>query len=160
MSDVLVSSIQQLCISRKWTLSLAESCTGGHLAARLTQQPGCSHYFLGSLVTYSNDLKMNLLGVNAHVLATEGAVSGPVVSQMARGVLKLTRSDFSLAVSGIAGPEGGSLEKPVGTVWGAIGMRDEDPFIWNFHLSGTRQEIIEKSVNVILAEFWSWIKKN
>lgn len=158
MNDLLVSSIQQLCISQGWTLSLAESCTGGHLAARLTSIPGCSHYFLGSIVAYSNRLKITLLGVDTEVLDAYGAVSSPVVSQMAQGVLKLTGSDYSLAISGIAGPGGGSPEKPVGTIWGAIASRKEDPLIWDFHLSGSRKEIIEKSVDILLSEFWILIK--
>jgi PncC family amidohydrolase len=154
MNDVLVQSIQQLCIAQQWTLSLAESCTGGHLAARLTRTPGCSHYFLGSIIAYSNALKTSLLNVNAHTLAQYGAVSEPVVSQMAQGVLKLTNSHYSLAVSGIAGPGGGSTEKPVGTIWGAMATKGEDLLIWNFHLSGTREEIIEKSVELLLSQFW------
>ncbi len=158
MNDFLVQSIQQLCISQKWTLSLAESCTGGHLAARLTRIPGCSHYFLGSVVAYSNALKIELLNVDAHTLGQYGAVSGPVVRQMAQGVLKLTNSHYSLAVSGIAGPEGGSLQKPVGTIWAAMATRGEEPLISDFYLAGTREEIIEKSVDLLLFQFWSWIE--
>lgn len=155
MNDVLVQSIQQLCIAQQWTLSLAESCTGGRLAARLTRMPGCSHYFLGSIVAYSNALKIGLLNVDARTLAQYGAVSGPIVSQMAQGVLKLTNSHYSVAVSGIAGPEGGSTEKPVGTIWGAIASQGlEEPVILDFHLSGTREEIIENSVDLLLSQFW------
>lgn len=156
MKDELTSTIQSLCISHGWTLSVAESCTGGQLAARLTRLPGCSQYFLGSIVAYSNQMKIKLLGVSAEVLATHGAVSGPVVEQMAQGVLQLTGSDYSLAVSGIAGPGGGSPEKPIGTIWGAITSRaspERDPLIWKLTLSGSRHEIIEKSVENLLSQF-------
>ena len=157
MDNQLALSIQQHCIAHGWTLSIAESCTGGHLAARLTRIPGCSQYFLGSIVAYSNELKISLLGVDSHTLAEFGAVSRQVVGQMAQGVLKLSGSHFSLAVSGIAGPGGGSSEKPVGTIWGAIASRGEESIIWNFHSSGTRDEIIERSVDILLSTFWSLI---
>lgn len=158
MEKLLVSSIQEYFIAQGWTLSLAESCTGGHLATCLTREPGCSQYFLGSVVVYSNRLKTKLLGVNDSLLANNGAVSAPVVRQMALGVLQLTGSDYSIAVSGIAGPGGGTLLKPVGTIWGAIAQQGEEPFVWDFSLQGTRQEIIEKSVDILLAQLWTWVK--
>ena len=157
MDDHLAQLIQHVCIDQGWTLSIAESCTGGHLAARLTRIPGCSQYFLGSVVAYSNALKVSLLGVDEHTLAEFGAVSGQVVGQMAQGILTLSGSDYSLAVSGIAGPSGGLLEKPVGTVWGAIASRGEEFIIWNFHSLGTREEIIERTVDILLSKFWSLI---
>lgn len=153
MKDELTKAIQFLCISHGWTLSVAESCTGGQLAAQLTRLPGCSQYFLGSVVAYSNSLKTNVLNVSAETLAIHGAVSGPVVEQMAQGMLRLSGSDYSLAVSGIAGPGGGSLEKPVGTIWSAIASRDGESFIWKLNLSGSRHEIIEKSVENLLSQF-------
>jgi PncC family amidohydrolase len=158
MNDDLVHSIQQLCILQSWTVGLAESCTGGHLAARLTRLAGCSQYFLGSIVAYSNALKMHVLGVDAQTLTKEGAVSGAVVGQMAQGALKLINSDYCLAVSGIAGPGGGSMEKPVGTFWGCIASREGDLMIWQFHLEGTRQEIIEKCTDVMLSQFWRFLQ--
>lgn len=157
MKDALVCSIQQLCVSQGWTLSLAESCTGGHLAARLTRLPGCSQYFLGSVIAYSNLIKAKILGVDTHILETYGAVSRPAVNQMAIGVRLLSDSDYSLAISGIAGPLGGSQEKPVGTIWGAIASRKKDPFIWSFHLVGSRQEIIEQSIEIVLSQFWAFL---
>lgn len=153
MKDELMEGIQALCLSKGWTLTLAESCTGGSLAARVTAVPGSSEYFPGSLVTYSNTLKNELLGVSGEMLARHGAVSQPVVEQMARGALDLIKADFSIATSGIAGPGGGTKEKPVGTVWGAIGIRGEEPLSWNFRLSGTRKEIIEKAVETLLLKF-------
>lgn len=159
MQESVVQLIQQVCLSQRWTVSLAESCTGGRLAARFTCLPGCSQYFLGSLVAYSNDVKVKLLGVEAETLATHGAVSQQVVEQMAQRILHLTGSDYSLAVTGIAGPEGGLPEKPVGTVWGAMASQKEDSFTWRFYVSGTRQEIMERSVDELLAQFWQFLKK-
>jgi len=157
--DSLAHSIQESCISQGWTLAVAESCTGGHLAAQLTRLPGSSQYFLGSIVAYSNVLKMRVLGVGADLLAIHGAVSGPGVGEMARGVLTLAGSDYGLAISGIAGPGGGSLAQPVGTIWGAIASRTEI-LVWDFHLSGTRAKIIETSVDVLLSRFLSFIRRS
>lgn len=146
--------IQENFIERKLTLSLAESCTGGAIAARLTKIPGCSNYFLGSVVAYSNQLKTQLLAVEASLIAQYGAVSGPVVQQMAQGVLNLTQSSYSLAVSGIAGPDGGTPNKPVGTIWAAIYAEQGLVEAWSFHLAGNREEIIEQAVQVLLAHLY------
>lgn len=153
MRDPLTAQIQQSLIQNNKTLSLAESCTGGALAARLTESPGCSNYFLGSCVVYSNDLKIRLLGVSEELLKQHGAVSSAVVNQMVKGVLLLTGSDYSIAVSGIAGPDGGTREKPVGTIWAAIGEKGKEPLIWTFQLSGTRTEIIKQTVEELLTKF-------
>lgn len=103
------------------TLSIAESCTGGFIAQRITSIAGASDYFLGSVTAYSNTTKKNLLGVSGKTLELNGAVSEPVVCEMAAGVIRLMSSDIGVAVSGIAGPGGGSDEKPVGTIWIAVG---------------------------------------
>lgn len=102
---------------RKQSLALAESCTGGYLAHLLTSVAGSSDYFLGSAVTYSNEAKSDFLGVPESTLAEAGAVSEDTVRQMARGARKKFNSTYALATSGVAGPEGGSDENPVGTVW-------------------------------------------
>jgi nicotinamide-nucleotide amidase len=102
------------------TLSTAESCTGGNIAHLLTTVPKISKYFVGSVVAYSNSVKTNLLAVKSEDIETFGAVSKPVVEQMALGARALFGSDYAVAVSGIAGPDGGSDEKPVGTVWIAV----------------------------------------
>ena len=151
--DALTAEIQQICISNGWTLSVAESCTGGNLAARLTRLQGSSRYFLGSVVAYSNLIKQEVLGIRDAVLKEQGAVSAPVVKQMATGVLTITGSDFSLAATGIAGPEGGTPEKPVGTIWAAIATQNEKPLIWHFHLMGERQQIIDQTIDIILSRF-------
>ncbi|HBY18705.1 MAG TPA: competence/damage-inducible protein A [Candidatus Marinimicrobia bacterium] len=104
-------------LSRGWTLSVAESCTGGLISHRLTEVPGISRVFTEGLVTYSNEAKMRLLGVSPCTLKKHGAVSQETVIEMARGIRQRSGTNTSLSVSGIAGPAGGSREKPVGTVW-------------------------------------------
>lgn len=153
MTDIL-SSIQNFCIEQRLTLSVAESCTGGRLSARLTSLPGSSQYFLGGVVAYSNGAKKSLLGVDESLIIEQGSVSGPVVCQMAEGVLRLTGSHYSLAVSGIAGPGGGSPSKPIGTIWGAIGCKDKETVVWNFMLSGNRKEIVEQATEILLCQLW------
>ena len=118
------ASIQELVhgiLSGKgWTLATAESCTGGTIAARFTAIPGASAYFRCGVVAYSNDAKVQLLGVHPEEIARYGAVSEQVARQMAEGVRKAAGADFAIATTGIAGPTGGSDEKPVGTVWIAV----------------------------------------
>lgn len=99
------------------TLSVAESCTGGNISAKITAVAGCSEYYLGSVTSYANSVKTDILGVPAEIIAEHGAVSSECVEKMAEGVRRLTGSTFSIATSGIAGPGGGSEEKPVGLVW-------------------------------------------
>ena len=101
-------------------LSTAESCTGGYIAHRITSVPGSSAYFEGSLITYSYEIKENILGVKKETLEKYGAVSEQVVLAMAEAARKQFKTDYSIAASGIAGPRGGTNEKPVGTVWIAI----------------------------------------
>lgn len=112
--------IQQTMITKGMSLSLAESCTGGEIAHLLTSVPGSSAYFLGGLVAYSNALKTSVLGVSEKTLAEFGAVSRETALEMAIGAKQQFQSDYSLAVTGVAGPDGGSDEKPVGTVWIAV----------------------------------------
>lgn len=157
--DLLIASIHKYCIANKRTLSVAESCTGGNLAARLTRKAGSSDYFLGSIVAYSNRVKRQVLKIEEELLEEYGAVSREVVEQMAKGVLSVTGSDYSLAVTGIAGPGGGTELKPVGTIWAAIACQTAEPVVWNFHLSGERQEIIDQAVEIILSRFCQWIQQ-
>jgi len=107
------------------TLSTAESCTGGKIAHKITSVPGSSNYYTGSCVTYSYDLKSDLLGVKPDTLVTYGAVSAETVSEMLTGALTAMNTDFAIAVSGIAGPAGGTADKPVGTVYIGVGDRQE-----------------------------------
>ena len=107
------------------TLALAESCTGGTIAQMITSVPGSSAYFLGSVVAYSNRIKEKLLGVDPEIIEQYGAVSREVVEQMAEGVRERFASDYSIATSGIAGPDGGTEEKPVGTTWIAVASAEK-----------------------------------
>jgi len=110
---------------RKKTLSTAESCTGGYIASLLTAKPGSSDYFKGGIVSYANSVKQDILGVKESTLQTNGAVSETTVIQMLRGSLDLLKTDYGIAVSGIMGPGGGTEEKPVGTVWVAVGNSEK-----------------------------------
>ncbi|MDU1905310.1 MAG: CinA family nicotinamide mononucleotide deamidase-related protein [Dysgonomonas sp.] len=112
-------------LEKRLTLSTAESCTGGNIAHLITTISGSSRYFNGSIVSYSNDAKSNVLGVSSSDIEKEGAVSETVVLQMARGAQKVLNTDCAIAVSGIAGPDGGTEDKPVGTVWIATAMKDK-----------------------------------
>ena len=102
------------------TVSIAESCTGGYISHLFTSNPGCSTYFKGSVVSYANDVKANILGVEENSLNTFGAVSREVAMEMVQGVKRIMQTDYAIAVTGIAGPDGGSETKPVGMVWIAV----------------------------------------
>lgn len=116
----LEAALAQLLVQQKKTISTAESCTGGHIAHLMTSLAGSSQYFHGSVVSYSNEAKHKVLGVNADDIEQFGAVSETVVRQMAEGARKQLNTDYSMATSGIAGPDGGSDEKPVGHTWIAV----------------------------------------
>jgi len=119
------ASIGKLLIEKGWTVSTAESCTGGSIARLFTENPGSSAYFKGTIVAYANEIKSKLLNVDEELLLKHGAVSREVVEKMAMESCKLLETDFSIATSGIAGPDGGTEEKPVGTVWIAVAHRDK-----------------------------------
>ena len=119
-SETIEEAIGRKLIEAKATIVTAESCTGGYIAHMLTSIAGSSAYFLGSIVSYSNDVKVKLLGVSPDHLETVGAVSEEVVANMAKGAREKMSADYAVATSGITGPEGGSIEKPVGTVWIAV----------------------------------------
>lgn len=120
----LAAQLVELLREKGRRITLAESCTGGSMAAALTQIPGASAVFDAGFVTYSNAIKHAVLNVDSDALASAGAVSETVVLQMAQGALQRSGADYAVAVSGIAGPDGGSVDKPVGTVWIAWGSRD------------------------------------
>ncbi len=107
------------------TLATAESCTAGNVAAAITSVAGSSQFFKGGIIAYSNEIKENMLGVSSETLAAHGAVSEETVIEMAKGVMKLMNADCALATSGIAGPTGGTSDKPVGTIWLAAGCKDK-----------------------------------
>ena len=116
--------VAEVLKEKKITVATAESCTGGYLAHLFTSIPGSSEYFLGSVVAYSNDIKIKMLGVSQENLDRDGAVSESVVKQMAVNIREKMGSDYGISTSGIAGPDGGTEEKPVGTIWIAIASKD------------------------------------
>ncbi|MBS1659814.1 MAG: competence/damage-inducible protein A [Bacteroidetes bacterium] len=118
-------ALGRMLTTRGKTIGTAESCTGGYIAHLITSIAGSSNYFKGSVVSYANEIKENVLHVSSSTLSTNGAVSEPTVEEMVRGALDLLNTDFAIATSGIMGPGGGSLEKPVGTVWVAVGNRQK-----------------------------------
>lgn len=122
------------------TIALAESCTGGMIAERLTSVAGSSRYFKESAVTYSNEAKVRQLSISPELIASKGAVSPEVAEAMAKGIRLAAGSNLGLAVTGIAGPDGGTLEKPVGTVFISLAAAD-GCWVKRFQFSGSRQEI-------------------
>lgn len=131
--------VRDLLLSQGKTLALAESCTGGYLSNLLCQKDGASSFFLGSVVSYANSAKANLLGVETSTLETEGAVSEACALEMAKGARKAFGSDIALSITGIAGPSGGSVEKPVGTVYIALETARQK-LVKKFHFQGTRSK--------------------
>jgi nicotinamide-nucleotide amidase len=119
----LVHQVAQALMAKGWMLATAESCTGGLIAATCTDLAGSSAWFDRSAVTYSNEAKTDMLGVPPELIAQHGAVSEPVARAMAEGILLRSKAHIAVAVTGVAGPGGGSLEKPVGTVWLAWAWR-------------------------------------
>ncbi|MCB0393443.1 MAG: CinA family protein, partial [Bdellovibrionales bacterium] len=132
-SNVLVSNITELLRNRNETLSLAESCTGGLISAEIVRRPGVSDVYLGAVVSYADSLKAQVLGVNSKSLEEFGAVSREVAIEMAQGARVALNSNWSIAVTGVAGPTGGTAEKPVGTVWiSVIGPEYLDTQVYKF----------------------------
>lgn len=119
-AETVEVSLSRLLFENSSTLSVAESCTGGEISSRITALEGASEYYLGGVCSYSNSVKIDVLGVNSGDIEKFGAVSDTVACQMAEGVRRITGSTYSIATTGLAGPTGGSVEKPVGTVWFAI----------------------------------------
>jgi nicotinamide-nucleotide amidase len=123
-NETMESVVGALLTEHRSTVATAESCTGGLIAERITDVPGSSGYFCGGVVAYSNEAKASMLGVPRELIEAHGAVSEPVVRAMAEGARERFGSDFAVATSGISGPGGGTLEKPVGLVWIAIARGD------------------------------------
>lgn len=148
--DTLLQEVTQQLAQRGETITCAESCTGGLLAAALTRLPGSSAWFETGFVTYSNEAKQRLLGVSADSLRQYGAVSEAVVHEMAAGARQAADADYALSISGIAGPDGGSPEKPVGTV--CFGLADrQTTYARTARFNGNRDEIRRQAVDFALA---------
>lgn len=141
--DTLQACIGRMLVEQGKTLSAAESCTGGAISALFTGIPGSSEFYLGSVTSYANSVKTGILGVEESIIREYGAVSSECVAAMAEGVRRITGSDFSVATSGIAGPGGGSDEKPVGLVWVAVSSA-EGTETCSFRFRGDRQRNIER----------------
>lgn len=149
MDDHLYQLSQRLgeqLLQRNWRIATAESCTGGGVAAAITAIPGSSAWFEYGIVSYANAAKEKLLGVSSETLAREGAVSEAVVIEMARGVLTLSGADIAVAISGVAGPGGGSAEKPVGTVWFAWAAATGEIKTELKHFDGDRAAVQKQAV--------------
>lgn len=139
MKQTLEMQAGDLLHQQKLRLALAESCTGGLIGNRITDVPGSSEYFMGSIVAYAYEAKVALLGVSWDTLNTHGAVSSETVLEMAHGAHKALDTDIAVSVSGIAGPGGGTLDKPVGTTWIALVVKDGE-WVREFHFRGNREQ--------------------
>ncbi len=149
MSDRMNAEVARLASrleERGWRLATAESCTGGLLAAALTARPGSSTWFECGYVTYSNTAKHRMLGVPEALIAAHGAVSQPVVEAMVAGALARSGADLAVAISGIAGPGGGTPDKPVGTVWLAWGTQEDGIDARRERFPGDREAVREQAV--------------
>lgn len=124
-TKVISKEISELMWKDGRTLSTAESCTAGNIAAAITAIPGSSHYYKGGVVAYANQVKENLLRVNIDTIETYGVVSEETVCEMVKGAMETLNTDYAIATSGIAGPGGGTHELPVGTIWIAVGSRNK-----------------------------------
>jgi len=158
--EILIGKLAQHLMEKQLTLTLAESCTGGMLAQQCTSVSGSSKWFECGFVTYSNASKIRLLGVQAEVLDEYGAVSSQVAEQMARGALQKSDANLSIAITGIAGPDGGSEDKPLGTVFIATSLKDgvNNPsacavkYLFKGDREPIRQQASSAAIEQILAE--------
>jgi nicotinamide-nucleotide amidase len=149
--EELVQQLAARLTEKGWMLATAESCTGGMIAAACTDLAGSSQWFERGFVTYSNEAKTEMLGVPAELIAKHGAVSEEVVRAMAEGAMRHSRAQVSIAVTGVAGPSGGSAEKPVGTVW--VGWSTADTsHAQRLALHGSRQKIREVTTCLALQD--------
>lgn len=152
--ESLEQVIGRLCVAHGYTLALAESCTGGLIAKRLTDVPGSSAYFIGGVVAYANQTKIDWLGVPASMIETHGAVSAQVAQAMAQGIQHKTGATIGLAVTGIAGPEGGTAEKPVGLVYIGLALRDHVEHK-ELRIPGDRERVRELTTTFAL----DWLRR-
>jgi PncC family amidohydrolase len=145
----LANKLGRRLAEKKLTLSVAESCTGGMIGAAITAIPGSSEYFFGGVISYSNKVKHSVLGVPEHVLEKKGAVSAETVRAMAKGAQRLCKTDCAIAVSGIAGPDGGTIKKPVGLVYVGIGS-GKKVRSFEYRFKGGREQVRRQTVEKAL----------
>ncbi len=153
MSYRLERRLAEVLLARDWKLALAESCTGGLLGHRVTQLAGASAYFLGGVVAYANEVKERLLGVRSETLEAHGAVSRETALEMARGARQAFGAQVALAVTGIAGPTGGTAEKPVGLTWIAVvapGTERAERFVFHGDREANKRQAAEKALALAL----------
>jgi nicotinamide-nucleotide amidase len=158
-SGKIEEAVHDWFVKHKKTVAFAESCTGGMLAMQITSIPGASDYFLGSFVVYTNLMKQKILSVSKATLDVEGAVSEATVKEMLEAVFDKTGADFAIAVSGIAGPAGGTPKKPVGTICAALGERGKVPDIGTFQAFGNRHTITLLASQWLLGTLWRKVEK-
>lgn len=154
--EALAAELGRVLLARGWRLSCAESCTGGWAAQACTAVAGSSAWFERGFVTYSNEAKQEMLGVDAATLARFGAVSEACVRQMAEGALAHSHAQLAFAISGIAGPGGGSPEKPVGTVCFAWAMHGGETRVLRVRFDGDRRAVRAQSVFLALTQMRKW----
>jgi len=142
--DTLQKSVGELLHKKNKTLSTAESCTGGYISHLITSVPGSSSYYIGSIISYSNEIKTHELNVDENILNTHGAVSKECVSKMAEQIRIKFNTDYAIATSGIAGPDGGTLDKPLGTVWIAVSSKTET-FARIYNMGDNRERTIQRT---------------
>lgn len=147
----LATALGDLLIARQYRITTAESCTGGLLAACLTDVPGASSWFEQSWVTYSNQAKIDRVGVSAETLLQHGAVSEQTVLEMANGARQIAAANIAVAISGIAGPDGGSVDKPVGSVWIAWSLNDQFQDAELTVFKGNRQQVRQAALLAALS---------
>ena len=156
----LSEQVGQALKARGATVTTAESCTGGWVAKVITDIAGSSAWFERGFVTYSNEAKAQMIGVREETLAQHGAVSEPVVVEMAIGALKAARADYAVSISGIAGPDGGSEEKPVGTVWFASATARGEGITRRECFSGDRDAVRRQATAYALQTLWQQFLQN
>ena len=158
--STLAEEIGALLVARGEFLATAESCTGGLIAKLLTDVAGSSQWFERGLISYSNLSKQELLDVPEDVIASEGAVSEATAQCMTEGLLMSSPADWAVAVTGIAGPSGGTESKPVGTVWVSWLHRGSDPLTRRYHFSGSREQVREQTAQAALAELIKFLRND
>ena len=149
MKKRLEKQIGKALLRKGWHLAVAESCSGGLLSHRITNIPGSSRYFNGGVTAYSNRVKSDLLGIKPSLLKSRGAVSAEVALAMARGARRALKAEVGIGITGIAGPGGGSPQKPVGLVFAAV-VTPEGEKVRTFHFSGTRLQIKRQAARAAL----------
>jgi len=154
----LASNLGAILLSNNLKIVTAESCTGGWLSQAITAVPGSSAWFLQGWVTYSNDSKIKELNVEKELITKFGAVSRQIVTAMAQGALKKSGADIAIATSGVAGPDGGTIVNPVGTVWLAVAIKNQEVYTSCLKLEGDRESVRQQTVELGLQKIIELIK--